>query len=110
MQQTEFIRYGFLQKISNVALKAGKPLIEKVLQLFYAAQSPDTPAWARRVIYGALAYLVLPFDAIPDFLPALGFTDDLAIITTALTTIATYITPEIKAKSQDKVAQWFHKS
>lgn len=110
MQQSTFNRVSLLNKISSIALKAGKVTIEKALQLFYAAQNPDTPAWARRVVYGALAYLVLPVDAIPDFLPVLGFTDDLAIITTALTTIATYITPEIKAKSQNKVAQWFHKS
>ena len=110
MQQIEFSRFSFFNKISNIALKAGQTTIEKALQLFYAAQSPDTPAWTRRVVYGALAYLVLPVDAIPDFLPALGFTDDLAVITTALTTTATHITPEIKAKSAAKVTQWFHKS
>ena len=110
MQHSEFNRGSFLKKISNIALKAGQATIEKALQLFYAAQHPNTPAWARRVVYGALAYLVLPVDAIPDFLPMLGFTDDLAIITSALATIATYITPEIKAKSTAKVEQWFHKS
>ncbi|MDO5666798.1 MAG: YkvA family protein [Alcaligenaceae bacterium] len=110
MKKTEFNRQGLLRKITNIALKAGKPIIEKALQLFYAAQSPATPPWARRVIYGALAYLVLPIDAIPDYLPALGFTDDLGVITAALATVASYITPEIKAKSKDKVNLWFHKS
>ena len=110
MQKTEFNRNPFLKKITTIALKAGKDIIEKALQLFYAAQSPDTPAWARRIVYGALAYLVLPIDAIPDFLPVVGFTDDLAIITAALSTIAAYITPEIKDKSQAKLVQWFPKS
>lgn len=110
MKKPEFNRQGFLRKITDIALKAGKPIIEKALQLFYAAQSPETPPWARRVIYGALTYLVLPVDAIPDYLPALGFSDDLGVITAALATVASYITPDIKAKSKDKVNQWFHKS
>lgn len=109
MKKPKFNRQDFLQKITDIALRAGKPIIEKALQLFYAAQSPATPPWARRVIYGALTYLVLPIDAIPDYLPALGFTDDLGVITAALVTVASYITPEIKAKSKDKLNQWFHK-
>ena len=109
MKKTEFNHQGFLEKITALALKAGKPIIEKALQLFYAAQSPDTPAWARRVVYGALTYLVLPIDAIPDYLPAVGFSDDLGVITAALATIASYITPEIKAKSQAKLERWFPK-
>lgn len=100
---------GLLKKIASIALRAGQPLIEKALQLFYAAQHPQTPAWARRVVYGALAYLVLPVDAVPDFLPVVGFSDDLGVIVTALSTIAVYITPEIKEKAAAKVEQWFPK-
>ncbi|WP_432785933.1 hypothetical protein AAEX37_00056 [Oligella sp. MSHR50489EDL] len=107
MKNSTSQRQNLLKKIANIALRAGKPIIEKTLQLFYATQSPATPAWAKRVIYGALAYLVLPIDAIPDYLPAVGFTDDLGVITAALTTVAGYITPEIKAKSKAKIAQWF---
>ena len=69
MKNTDPNRQNLLNKIGKLALSAGKPVIEKALQLFYATQSPDTPAWAKRVIYGALAYLILPIDAIPDYLP-----------------------------------------
>ena len=98
---------GLFGKITKIASKAGRPLIEKALYLFYAVQHPKTPAWARRVIYGALAYLVLPTDAIPDVLPAVGFTDDLTVIAAALATVSYYITPEIKQQAQDKLAKWF---
>ena len=107
MKNTDPNRQNLLNKIGKLALSAGKPVTEKTLQLFYATQSPDTPAWAKRVIYGALAYLILPIDAIPDYLPVVGFTDDLGVITAALTTVASYISPEIKAKSKAKMAQWF---
>lgn len=101
-------RQGLFSKITPLAQKAGRPLIEKALYLFYAVQHPKTPAWARRVIYGALAYLVLPIDAIPDVLPAVGFTDDLAVIAAALVTVSYYITPDIKVQAKNKLAQWFH--
>jgi uncharacterized membrane protein YkvA (DUF1232 family) len=43
---------------------------------------------------GALAYFVLPADAVPDFLPALGFTDDAAIFAATLQLVSAYIRPE----------------
>ena len=58
-------------------------MIEKALWLYYAAQQPNTPVWAKTLIYGALAYFVLPFDAIPDVLLGLGFTDDMAVLLAA---------------------------
>ena len=60
---------GFWQKFNTFARKAGRGLIEKALQLYYAAESPDTPTWEKGMIYGALAYFVAPIDAIPDITP-----------------------------------------
>ncbi|AEP35827.1 YkvA family protein [Taylorella asinigenitalis] len=91
----------------KVGSRLGKPLLEKGLTLFYALRSPKTPKWAKRVIYGALAYLFLPIDAIPDLLPGIGFTDDLSVIAGALVTIASYITPEVKQKARESMFKWF---
>ena len=79
---------SFWNKVKNFALKAGKEVIEKALWLYYAAQQPNTPAWARTVIYGALAYFVLPVDAVPDAIPVAGFTDDLGALAAALGTVS----------------------
>ena len=65
----EFDDGSFWDKVKNFALKAGKEVIEKALWLYYAAQQPNTPVWAKTVIYGALAYFVLPVDAVPDAIP-----------------------------------------
>jgi Uncharacterized conserved protein len=45
-------------------------------------------------LLGAIAYFILPFDFIPDMLPVLGFTDDAAILATAIRLVASHITPE----------------
>ncbi len=100
---------SFWNKLKNFALKAGKEVIEKALWLYYAAQQPQTPAWAKTVIYGALAYFVLPVDAIPDAVPVAGFTDDLGTLAAALGTVSMYVTEEVKQLAADKMKGWFKK-
>ncbi len=98
---------GVFARIKKAAARIGRPLVEKALYLYFALKNPKTPAWAKRVIYGALAYLVLPVDAIPDLLPGVGFTDDLSVITAALATVSLYINADVKAQAQEKVKKWF---
>lgn len=98
---------SFWNKVKNFALKAGKEVIEKALWLYYAAQQPSTPAWARTVIYGALAYFVLPVDAVPDAIPVAGFTDDLGALAAALGTVSMYVTDQVKTMASEKMKEWF---
>ncbi|MGO1766951.1 MAG: YkvA family protein [Advenella sp.] len=98
---------GLVRKIARVANRAGRTVIHKALLLYYAVLNPATPAWARRVIYGALAYLVLPLDALPDFIPGIGYTDDLSVIAAALAAVAYYITPEVKQQAEQATNRWF---
>jgi len=97
----------FWNKVARYAGAAGRGTLEKALCLFYAAQSAHTPAWARRVIYGALGYFIFPLDAIPDLAPLIGYTDDLSVMAAALVTVSFYITPEVKAQAHDTLARWF---
>lgn len=95
------------RKLARQASRAGREVVERALQLHYAAQRPDTPAWARRTAYGALAYFILPTDAVPDFLVGVGYTDDLAALTTAVATLAAYIDDEVRAKARLRMREWF---
>ncbi|MDY0273213.1 MAG: YkvA family protein [Advenella sp.] len=104
---TNIKQAGIISKIARLAKQAGRPVIEKALFLFFAVHNPKTPAWAKRVIYGALAYLVLPVDAIPDLMPIAGFTDDLGIITAALATVSLYITADVKQQARQTLDKWF---
>lgn len=104
---TEFDEVSFWEKVRNFALKAGREVIEKTLWLYYAAQQPATPAWAKTVIYGALAYFVLPLDAVPDAIPVAGFTDDLGVLAAAVVTVSMYVTDEVKRMADAKLREWF---
>jgi uncharacterized membrane protein YkvA (DUF1232 family) len=98
---------SFWEKVRDFAIKAGREIIEKVLILYYCLQDPDTPAWAKSVIIGALGYFILPTDAIPDPIPVIGYTDDLGVITAAILAIAASIKEEQKQKARETLAQWF---
>lgn len=82
-------------------------MIEKALWLYYAAQQPNTPVWAKTLIYGALAYFVLPVDAVPDAIPVVGFTDDLGALAAALGTVSMYVTDQVKTMAAEKMKEWF---
>lgn len=102
-----FSEDGFWNKVVKYAKAAGLEVIEKALWLYYAAQTPQTPAWAKATIYGALGYFILPVDAIPDVLPGVGYTDDLGIIAAAITAVSMYITEDVKRQASQKLQDWF---
>ena len=69
------------------------PFLDEVIAGYFCALDPQTPMKVRGVLIAALAYFVLPLDSIPDFLFGFGFTDDVAVLTAALTAIRSHITP-----------------
>ncbi len=97
----------FWSKLKTHALKAGREVIFQALKLYYALQSTKTPKWAKTVIIGALGYFIAPIDALPDFLPMVGFTDDLSLLAAAVATVAAYIDEDVKEKASKKLSQWF---
>ncbi|MBL9113732.1 MAG: DUF1232 domain-containing protein [Verrucomicrobiaceae bacterium] len=105
--ETELNEETFWDTIVRYAAKLGREIVELALQLFYALQDPDTPAWAKSVIIGALVYLVSPIDAIPDVIPGIGLTDDVAVITAAVAAVAMHIKPEHKQEATKTAASWF---
>ena len=96
-------------KIGKFANKAGTTVIEKVLILFYTAQQSNVPIAIKASIFGALGYFILPFDLVSDFIPLVGWTDDLGALATVLTLAAAYITPEVNEQAQQKLSDWFGK-
>ncbi|MBE9180104.1 DUF1232 domain-containing protein [Oculatella sp. LEGE 06141] len=103
----KFADQAFWEKLKDFAVHAGKEVVEKALTLYFAAQRPETPLWAKTVIYSALVYFVLPTDAIPDLTPFVGYADDLGTLAAALGAVAMCITPEVKQMAKQKVSDWF---
>lgn len=86
------VRDGFWKKLRRFAARL--PFAEDMLTAYYCAFDSQTPMRVRAVLFGALAYFVLPFDIIPDMLPALGFTDDAAVLATAVKLVMDHVRPE----------------
>ena len=85
----EQVRRKFWIKIKRVAAKL--PFVEDLLAAYYCAFDRETPRHVQVALLGAIAYFVLPFDFVPDMLPVLGFTDDAAVLATAIRTVASHI-------------------
>ena len=82
---------GFWPKIHKVAAKV--PFAADALSLWWCAKDPATPTAAKGMMFAALAYFVLPTDAIPDVLPAIGFTDDAAVIAALIAIVGKNLKP-----------------
>ena len=86
------VRRRFWIKFKRIAAKL--PFAEELLAAYYCAFDKETPRRVQAALLGAIAYFILPFDFIPDMLPVLGFTDDAAVLATAIRLVASHITPE----------------
>jgi len=88
----ESVRRRFWIKLKRVV--ANLPFAEDLLAAYYCAFDKQTPRHVQVALLGAIAYFILPFDFIPDMMPILGFTDDAAVLATAIRLVATHIRPE----------------
>ena len=99
MSDEQVVRESFWTKARQTLGKV--PFTEDAVAAFYCATDATTPMAVRVTLFGALAYFILPFDIIPDFLLGLGYTDDAAVLLAAFTTCKTYITDGHRAKARD---------
>jgi uncharacterized membrane protein YkvA (DUF1232 family) len=88
----ESVRRRFWRKLKRVAARL--PFAEELLAAYYCAFDRQTPRHVQAALLGAIAYFILPFDFITDVLPVLGFTDDAAVLATALRMVASHVMPE----------------
>lgn len=103
----EYSEDGFWAKVKKSAAKAGEAVIFNALKLYYALISNKTPWEHKTAIVGALGYLILPIDLIPDAIIGVGYTDDAAALMAALKFVSDDITPEIIAKAEQKTKDFF---
>ena len=93
---------GFWPKLRRIARRI--PFLDELLAAYYCATDPASPFKVKAVLMGALAYFVLPLDAVPDFLAFFGFADDAAVVYGAIKMVASHITPEHRAKAQAAIS------
>lgn len=85
------VRRGFWRKLRRNLHRL--PFLRHVLAAWYCAVDPATPATAKAVLMGALAYFVIPADLIPDWLAGFGFVDDAAAVMAALRILDAHVRP-----------------
>ncbi|MEM1137609.1 MAG: YkvA family protein [Bacteroidota bacterium] len=95
------------KKLKKLGEKAGIKITYAALLLYYALKSEETSLQAKATIIGALGYLIFPFDFIPDFIPFLGFSDDLGALILVISQIREVISSDIKQIAKEKLEDWF---
>jgi uncharacterized membrane protein YkvA (DUF1232 family) len=97
------LRRDFWPKFKRFA--AQLPFAEDLVAAYFCAFDRNTPRRVQVALIGALAYFVLPFDFIPDMLPVIGFTDDAAVLATAIRLVAVHITPRHREAARRVLAR-----
>ncbi len=90
----------FKRLLPRLLARAGRSVVLKALYLYQALISSHTPAHLKALILGALGYLVLPFDLIPDFIVPLGFVDDAAALAACLVAVRQALTPAVRQRAE----------
>ncbi|MDQ0505893.1 YkvA family protein [Xanthobacter agilis] len=93
------VRTGFWKKLRRQATYV--PFAEEATAAYFAAFDRTTPMKVRATLLAALAYFILPVDAVPDVFPVLGFTDDAAVLMTAMRLLSDHIKPHHHDAARD---------
>jgi uncharacterized membrane protein YkvA (DUF1232 family) len=102
-EREERVRGQFWRTAKRAARQV--PFMEDVVAAYYCALDTRTPTRVRGILLAALAYFVLPTDFIPDFIFGLGFTDDVAVLTAAITALRSHITPAHRAAAREALSE-----
>ena len=103
----KFANSEFVEKIARIAKRAGAKLVYVALILYYTLQSDKVSTTDKAIIIGALGYMISPLDVLPDAIPIVGLTDDLAVLLYVLKKVWGNVEPDIKDKAMQKLTKWF---
>jgi uncharacterized membrane protein YkvA (DUF1232 family) len=94
------------EKFWRTAKKAARhvPFMDEVVAAYFCALDAKTPFRAKAILLAALGYFVLPADTIPDIIFGLGFTDDIAVLTAAITAVRAHMTPAHREAAKQALA------
>ena len=93
LKLVKYVKFFSSAKFLDFVGKMGKNVVflRKAMVLFFCFKGQDTPKYVKAIIAGALGYLILPVDGIPDRIPGLGWVDDAAVIALAFKAASRYI-------------------
>lgn len=103
MRDEEGVLAETLERVRKLARSL--PFAEDILAAFHCVRDPATSLRVKITLLAAMAYFVMPADAIPDIVPLLGFTDDAAVLATAIASVRGAILPEHRDKARETLAR-----
>ncbi|MBB4019158.1 uncharacterized membrane protein YkvA (DUF1232 family) [Chelatococcus caeni] len=103
VRDEESVTRRFWKALRRVA--ANTPFAEDLVAVYFCATDPATPRRVKLTLLGALGYFILPTDAVPDFLPLLGFSDDMAVLAAAIAMVAGAITDDHRRRAREIISQ-----
>lgn len=92
---------GWLDSLKHRA----RQLKQHTLTVYFAARDPRTPLLVRLLALLVAAYALSPIDLIPDFIPVIGYLDDLLLIPLGLALVVKLTPPEVLNSAREQAQQ-----
>ena len=94
--------------ISRYAKKAGRAATRPLLQWWFVMADENTTTWEKALIYGAIAYIIIPGDLVPRRVSRfLGIVDDMAVAALLFDKIDSKLTQEMRDAVENILDDWF---
>jgi len=97
----------FLKKLKKLAVRLGEEMVIRVLMLYFVLVSGKVPLKIRLLIIAAFGYLIMPADLVSDFIPAMGFADDVTFLAYTYDQTVKYMDKSVRKKAEEKLQSWF---
>ena len=76
------------------------------VMLWFACRDPRTPVWLKVLAFGVVAYALSPIDLVPDFIPVLGYLDDVILLPVLIWLIVRWLPNDVAREGRQQAADW----
>jgi len=97
---------GNWQQYAAIPMNALRFIVERFLLAKELLTHRDTPIRIKLLLVGLVLYIVSPIDFIPDMIPLLGITDDVALLVMGWNYAEKFVTPQMRANVEAILQRW----
>ena len=100
--------HSIWDSVKTFCISAGITVTYPLLTFYYVMTDENTSITDKAMVYGALLYIISPFDLVPRrLLRVFGILDDVAVTAFVFKKISSSVTPEIRSKVEETIREWF---
>lgn len=98
----KYVKENFNEKIKKIIKSLGKvPGVKDIITLYYCALDSKTPFSVKAIAIAGLVYVISPLDIVPDAIPIVGLSDDIAVVIGVLKYLEEYVSDEHRQKAEE---------